>query len=116
MPKGGGPKPQTYKLWLASLIESEKHRLEFTAVMENKDHPAFMAATKHAAAYAVGMPTQTIEVRPADPDADLTGEAVRSRLLTAIPILLQMLPGNALERATFLAGLKQAEVVMEEGK
>lgn len=59
--KGGGDKPQTYKLWLKHLLSSEKHRKEFTAVIEDKDHPKFMIATEHAAAYAEGKPVQKLE-------------------------------------------------------
>lgn len=59
--KGGGDKPKTYKMWLAHLLTSEKHRKEFTKVIEDGDHPAFKFATEHAAAYAEGKPTQKIE-------------------------------------------------------
>lgn len=110
----GGSKPQTYKMWLAHLLTSEKHRQAFTATLEDASHPQFLAATKHAAAYAHGMPTQAIEVKDTTPDREMTGEDVRQRLLGSIPILLQTLPGDAMERAKFLAGLKQAEIVMGE--
>lgn len=61
-----------------------------------------------------GMPTQVVETLPPSPDAQMTGEDVRMRLLEAIPVLLRTLPSSTQERAAFLAGLKQAEVVMGE--
>lgn len=59
--KGGGDKPRTYKMWLASLLTSEKHRKEFTKAMEDSSHSAFMKATEHAAAYAEGKPKETVK-------------------------------------------------------
>jgi hypothetical protein len=112
--RGGGDKPKTYKLWLASLLDSEKHRKEFAATMEDRNTPAFIAATKHAAAYAHGMPTQAIEVKDTTPDKEMTGEDVRRRLLGAVPALIQTLPGNAQERAQLLADLKAVETAMED--
>lgn len=110
---GGGNKPQTYKMWLASLLTSEKHRKEFMAVIQDKSHPAFMAATVHAARYAVGLPTQAIELTTPDPESNLTGEERRMRLLGAIPVLIQTLPASMSERAKLLGAIQQVETVME---
>lgn len=60
--KGGRSYPQTYKMWLKGLLDSEKHRKEFAAQMENGEAPNFKFATEHAAAHAYGKPTQTVEL------------------------------------------------------
>lgn len=58
---GVGRKPDTYKLWLRSLLESPTHRAEFTRLLQDGDHKAFMQATQHAADHAMGKPVQKVE-------------------------------------------------------
>jgi len=60
--KGGGRKPQEYKRWLASLLDSETHRDEFKLAMEDRTDPRFEFATKHAAEYGLGKPAQNVNV------------------------------------------------------
>lgn len=93
--KGGGPTSQVYKTWLASLLHSPKHQKEFVAVIENADHPAFIPATKHAAAYAHGLPIQAVQVQDTTPRNALAGEALAELLLHALPLLLQGRPALA---------------------
>lgn len=107
---GGPSKP--YRIFLADLLASEKHREAFKQTIEDKDSPAFMAATKHAAAYTEGLPTQAIEVKDTTPDKEMTGEDIMRRVLRSIPILLQS--ATPPERALLLAGIQEAETVMED--
>lgn len=58
--KGGGRKPEVYKKWLGSLLDSEAHRREFAAATKDRTDPAFQFATKHAAEHAHGRPAQPI--------------------------------------------------------
>jgi hypothetical protein len=60
--KGGGRKPKEYKEWLASLLDSEKHRKEFAAAMESRADPKFEFATRHATEYGHGKPAQTLNL------------------------------------------------------
>lgn len=60
--KGGtGRPPNTYKLFLADILESEEHREEFRKVAKNGNHPAFIAATKHATEHTIGKPKERVE-------------------------------------------------------
>lgn len=78
--KGGGRHPKTYKLWLASLLDSEKHREEFAKAIEDRSDPAFMAATRHAAEFAHGKPAQRVEVEDKTPDRPVTLDAALEKL------------------------------------
>ena len=60
--RGGGRHSSEYKLWLATLLRSQRHQREYIRIMEDGDHPAFMAATKHAADHGVGKPVEHIQV------------------------------------------------------
>jgi hypothetical protein len=60
--KGGGRKPLEYKRWLASLLDSAKHRDEFKLAMESRADPRFEFATRHATEYGHGKPAQQLNV------------------------------------------------------
>ena len=106
----GGSKPQTYKLWLAHLLTSERHRKEFTATIQDASHPHFMAATKHAAAYAHGLPTQVIELPAQNPDAVLTGEQIAERVWQRLEQLAQVAPQD--RRLQVVASIQGAEAIL----
>lgn len=78
--KGGGDKPKAYKLWLASLLDSQKHREEFARAIEDRSDPAFMAATRHAAEFAHGKPAQRVEVEDTTPAKPVTLDAALEKL------------------------------------
>lgn len=59
--KGGRSYPKTYKEWLKTLLDSEKHRKEFMRQMEDGEAPNFKFATEHAAAHAYGKPKETVK-------------------------------------------------------
>ena len=60
--KGGRSYPKTYKDWLKTLLDSEKHRKEFMRQMEDGEAPNFRFATEHAAAHAYGKPKDRVEL------------------------------------------------------
>ena len=60
--KGGGRKPKEYKAWLASLLDSDTHRKEFEAAMQNHADPRFEFATRHATEYGHGKPAQNVNL------------------------------------------------------
>lgn len=111
--KGGGPTSQVYKTWLASLLHSPKHQKEFVAVIQNADHPAFIPATKHAAAYAHGMPVQSVQVQDTTPPKALAGEALAELLLHALPLLLQGRPALA-QQLTGQAAVDAEYTIVDE--
>ena len=113
--KGGpGTVPTAYKIWLGAMLDSEKHRKAFAKALEDEKSPQFIAATKHAAAYAHGMPTQAIEVKDTTPDREMTGEEIGRRVLATLPGLIQTLPRDVQERAQLLAALNAVETAMED--
>ena len=60
-----GPRPDWYREWLGRLLREKRHKSAFTRAITKDRHPAFMPATKHAAAYAIGLPVQpTMDVTP----------------------------------------------------
>lgn len=73
-----------------------------------------MEAAKWLADRGFGKATVSIELPPPVPDANLTGEEVRLRLLGMIPVLVNTLPASTAERATLLAGINNAEAVLGE--
>lgn len=43
---------------MASILADKRHTKAFEEIAYNPDHPGFMKATQHAAAYAIGLPIQ----------------------------------------------------------
>ena len=65
--RSGGRKPFEYREWLRGLLHDPRHQRAFHTVLTNPKHPHFIAATKHAAAYAEGLPIQpTVDLTPPD--------------------------------------------------
>lgn len=58
-PNAGSP-TKVYKMWLAARLADPKHQMAFIRALNDDQHPAFAAATKHAAAYAHGAPAQSV--------------------------------------------------------
>jgi hypothetical protein len=84
------------------LLSQKNHQSAFKRALFKDTHPHFMSATKHAAAYAEGLPIQpTVDLTPQQP-AQLTASA----LLDAIPRLLGILPGNAQHKVKLLEALE----------
>ena len=110
---GPGGVPTGYRFYMRDIIDSKQHRDEFRRVMENADHPAFMAATKHAAAYAEGLPVQRVEVQDSPQEAE-SGETRFARLAAAVPLLLMLMPGD--QRAQMLKQLRAKEEIVVEAK
>ena len=58
---GSGRKPNEYKAWLGKLLDSPEHRAAFEREIQGQGtDKGFAFATKHAAAYAKGLPAQPI--------------------------------------------------------
>lgn len=65
--KNAGRPKGTYLDWLGELLDSDDHRAEFEAqVKGRRSEKAFSFATKHAAAYKHGLPTQSVELTGKD--------------------------------------------------
>lgn len=110
--KGGGNTSTAYKLWLTSLLQSPKHQKAFVSTIQDPAAPQFLAATKHAAAYAHGLPIQAVQVQDTTPRNALAGEALAELLLHALPLLLQGRPALA-QQLTGQAAV-DAEYTIEE--
>lgn len=106
-----GTPPVEYRIWLAALLRSPRHQMAFKRVIENEEHPGFLTATKHAAAYAHGLPIASVEVKDITPPAPLT--QVAERVLTALPALLTLLPAAQSAQARQLAAIRGLEVIAD---
>jgi hypothetical protein len=90
-----------YKAWLSALLSHKNHQSAFKRALFRDTHPHFMTATKHAAAYAEGLPVQpTVDLTPQQP-TQLTAQ----QLLEAIPRLVNVLPGDAQGKAKLLKAI-----------
>lgn len=103
--KGGRGTLGAYRIWLKTLVDSPKHRAEFQRILEDGDHPQFIPATKHAAAYAVGLPTQKVEV------ADASAEPMNYERARALIMAAQGRLAGMDTAAAVLRGIEQAEIV-----
>lgn len=102
-----GTPPVEYRIWLAALLKSPRHQMAFKRVLEDENHVGFIAATKHAAAYAHGLPIQSVEVKDTTPAPPLA--AVAERVLGALPALLHVLAPDQAARARVVAAIAAAE-------
>jgi hypothetical protein len=86
-----GPRSEGYRTWLSALLSQKQHQAAFRRAITKDRHPHFMMATKHAAAYAIGLPVQPmVDLTPREPVSLTAGQ-----LLDALPRLVQVLPGAA---------------------
>lgn len=97
-----GRRPPEYRQWLSRLLSEKQHRSAFQRAVTKDKHPHFMTATKHAAAYAIGLPVQPmVDLTPKEP-AHLTG----LQLAEALPRLVGLLPGSSKTKAELLAAVE----------
>jgi len=96
-----GRRTSAYRAWLSRLLSEKNHQSAFKRAITKDTHPHFINATKHAAAYAEGLPTQPIQdVTPQAP-----AHIAATALLEAIPRLLGILPRSVEAKARLLAVL-----------
>ena len=97
-----------YRVWLASALKERRHQTAFLGVLRNPKHPQFIAATKHAAAYAHGLPLQSVVVADVTPPAPIS--EVLPRLVQALPALVAALQPAQAVRAQLVAAIQAAEL------
>jgi hypothetical protein len=86
-----GERSAEYQVWLRALLQAKGHRSAFKTALTHDKHPHFAFATKHAAAYAIGLPVQPmVDLTPREP-VSLTA----TQLVDALPRLVRVLPGAA---------------------
>jgi len=102
-----GRRSTAYKAWLSRLLSEKTHQAAFRRAITKDKHPHFMAATKHAAAYAEGLPVQpTVDLTPKEP-AHLAAQ----QLAEALPRLVALLGGG--DRVRVLQALEVDGSVVE---
>jgi hypothetical protein len=60
---GPGRTPEAFKRWCRKTLSRKEVAHAMRDVVQNKNHPQFMSASKMLASYAYGMPGQTLEVK-----------------------------------------------------